>query len=158
MKCFLVNLSSVAWRYNFFFCFFCFFCERLALILTVQCFLFQLVSVIQPDQPHYIVNATLENVSAYQESVATNVTAVQEEQRDKYRTVSLAASALIIGIVLSRNSKVSALQPTFVLPFKITSDFGPMKYRRQNGEIVPSALCSYLITARLHKPSTSPIL
>ena len=88
------------------------------------------MNVIQPDRPHYIVNVTLENVSAYQESVATNVTAVQEEQRDKYHTVSHAASALIIGIVSLRNSKVSwtcTLQPTFGLPFKITNDFGPMK-------------------------------
>ena len=119
------------------------------------------MSVIQPDQPHYIVNATPESVSACQESVATSVTAVQEEQRDKYLTVNRAASALIIGIVSLRNSKVSwtcTLQPTFGLPFKITNDFGPMKYRRQNGEIVLCSLCSYLIKAGLLELSTSPIL
>ena len=65
------------------------------------------MNVTQPDRPHYIVNVTLENVSAYRESVDTNVTAVQEEQRDKYLTASRVASALIIGIVSLRNSKVS---------------------------------------------------
>ena len=85
--------------------------------LIIECFLLQLVNVIQQDRPRYIVNVTLENVSAYQESAATNVTAVQEEQRDKYLTVNRVASALIIGIVSSRNSKVSrtrALETAFV--------------------------------------------
>ena len=105
LKCFVVNLLCCIVCNKTRFLFPC--CERLAFVLIVRCFLFQLVNVIQPDRPPYIVNVTLGNVNAYQESVATNVTAVQEEQRDKYLIVNRVASALIIGIVSLRNSKVS---------------------------------------------------
>ena len=121
----LLLLHSMYQNFIFLFC-----CERLAFVLIVGWFLFQLVNVIQPDRPHYIVNAILGNVSAYQESVATSVTAAQEEQRDKYLTVSRVASALIIGIVSLRSSKVCltcTLRPTFVRSSK--DDVGPMKYQ-----------------------------